>query len=49
MQQYLSKLKTYLLIDSEIPFLVFFFPTGILVHVGKDGCTWMLIAAFFVI
>lgn len=31
-QQYLSKLKTYLLFDSEIPILVFFFPLQIYLY-----------------
>jgi len=51
MQQYLSKLKRHLLFDQEIPFLGFFsyFPTDRLVQVSKDGCTWILIAAFLAI
>lgn len=44
MQQYLSALKSHLLLEQFI-FKNFFFPTDILVYLGKDVCAKTLTAA----
>lgn len=46
MQQRLSALKSHLLLEQFI-FKNFFFPTDILVYLGKDVCATTLTAAIF--